>query len=68
MTEFNWEKAFFNLNINEVVTVFNTIIKNVMANLIPHQTIICDDRDTPCINNRIKFNNRIKLIYERNSL
>ena len=34
-----------------------------MANFIPHETIICDDRDPPWINNRIK-----QLIYERNSL
>ena len=63
MNEFNWERAFFNLNINEMVSVFNTTIKNIMANFIPHETIICDDRDPPWINNRIK-----KLIYKRNSL
>ena len=34
-----------------------------MANFILHETIICDDRDFPWINNRIK-----KLIYEQNSL
>ena len=30
---------------------------------MPHETIICDDRDPPWISNRIK-----KLIHERNSL
>ena len=34
-----------------------------MANFIPHETITCDDRDPPWINDRIK-----KLIYDRNSL
>ena len=63
MSEFNWERAFFNLDINEMVSVCNTTIKNIMANFIPHETIICDDRDPPWINNRIK-----KLIYERNNL
>ena len=63
MNDFNWERAFFNLNINEMVSVFNKTIKNIMANFIPHETIICDDRDPPWINNRIK-----KIIYERNSL
>ena len=38
-------------------------IKNIMANFIPHETIICDDRDPPWINNRTKI-----LIYKRNSL
>ena len=59
MNEFNWERAFFNLNINEMVSVFNTTIKNIMANFIPQETVICDDRDPPWINNRIK-----KIIYE----
>ena len=63
MNEFNWERAFFNLDINEMVSVCNATIKNIMANFIPHDTITCDDRDPPWINNRIK-----KLIYEQNSL
>ena len=63
MNEFNWERAFSNLNINEMVSVCHTTIKNIMANFIPHETINCDDRDPPWINNRIK-----KIIYERNSL
>ena len=57
-------KLIVNLNISEmVVSVFNTTIKKIMANFIPHETIICDDRDPPSITNRIK-----KLIYEGNSL
>ena len=43
--------------------IFNTTVKNIMANFTPHKTIICDDRDPPWIDNRIK-----QLIYERNSL
>ena len=63
MNEFNWERGFPNLNINEMVSVCHTTIKNIMANFIPHETINCDDRDLPWVNNRIK-----KIIYERNSL
>ena len=64
MIEFNWERTFFNLDINEMVFVCNTTIKNItINNFIPHKTIICHDRDPPWINNRIK-----KLIYKRNSL
>ena len=59
MKEFNWERTFSNLNINEMVFVFDTTIKNIMANFIPHETIICDDRDPLWIKNRIK-----KIIYE----
>ena len=60
MNEFKWERAFFNLNINETVSVFNTTIKNMMVNFIPHGIIICDDRDSPRIYNRIKINLRTK--------
>ena len=52
--QFSWEKYFRNLNINEMVFVFNKIIKNVFSNFIPHETVTCDDRDPPCINNNIK--------------
>ena len=62
MEEFNRERAFFKLNINEMVSVFNTAVKKIRVNFIPHETVICDDRDPPWINNRIK-----QLIYERNS-
>ena len=44
MNEFNWERAFFSPDINEMVSVCNTTIKNIMANFIPHETLICDDR------------------------
>ena len=46
-----------------MVSVLNTTIKNIMANFIPHETMICVDSDPPWINNRIK-----QLIYERNSI
>ena len=47
-----------------MVSVCNTTIKNIMANFILPETIICDDRDSPWINTRII----IKKNYERNSL
>ena len=54
MKEFNLESAFFNLDIIKMVFVCNATIKNIMANFIPHEAIISDDRDPPQINNRIK--------------
>ena len=54
MNEFNCGRAFFNLDINEMVSVYNTTMKNIIAYLIPHETIICDDRDLARINNRIR--------------
>ena len=53
MNESHWKRAFFNLDINEMmVSVFNTTIKNIMTNFIPHDIIICYDQDPLCINNR----------------
>ena len=46
-----------------MVSVCNTTIKNIMANFIPYETIICDDRDPLWINSRMK-----KIICERDSL
>ena len=54
MNKFNWERAFLNLDINEMAPGYNTTIKNRIGNFIPHEAIICDDRDSPWINKRIK--------------
>ena len=34
--------------------MFNKAIKNIMSNYIPHETIICNDRNPPWINKDIK--------------
>ena len=52
--EFNWKRALSNLNVDEQVTVFNRTILNIMKNFIPHETIVCDDKDPPWFNKRIK--------------
>ena len=52
--EFNWKRAFSNLNINERVSFFNKTILIIVSNFIPRETVICDNRDPPCINTRIK--------------
>ena len=41
--------------------MFNKTIKNIMSNYIPHEKIICDDRDPPWINRDIK-----QLILDKN--
>ena len=58
--EFNWQRAFSNLNIHERVSFFNKTILNIALNFIPHETVICDDRDPPSINILIK-----NLIYNK---
>ena len=52
--EFNWKRAFSNVNINERVSFFNKTILIIVSNFIPRETVICDNRDPPCINTRIK--------------
>ena len=56
------KKSFRNLDINEVVFIFNKTIKNIISNFIPHKTVTCDDRDPPWVNNNIK-----QLIQEENN-
>ena len=59
--QFNWQKAFLNKNINEKVNIFNETILNILRNFIPHETVLCDDRDSPLFYNKIK-----SLIHEKN--
>ena len=58
--QFNWQKAFLNKNINEKVNIFNETILNILRNFIPHETVLCDDRDPSWFNNKIK-----SLIHEK---
>ena len=45
--QFNWKKAFLNKNVNEKVNIVNEAILNKLRNFIPHETALCDDRDSP---------------------
>ena len=58
---FQWEKSFQNMNVNDMVHLFNRTIKNILHNFIPHETITCDDRDPPWINSSIR-----RLIQDKN--
>ena len=51
---FNWERAFSNTNVNEKVCIFNKFVLNILSNFISHGTILCDDKDPPWFNSRIK--------------
>ena len=43
-----------NVTPNRQVSIFNETISNVTTNVISHETTICDDRDPPWINSKIK--------------
>ena len=44
-----------NKNVNEKVNIFNGTILNILGNFILHKTVLCDDRDPPWFDNKIKF-------------
>ena len=52
--EFNWERAFSNTSVNEKVDIFNRTILNILSNFIPHEIIVCNEKDPPWFNNRRK--------------
>ena len=52
--KFDWQRAFLNTSVNEKVAIFNNTVLNILSNFIPHETIVCDDKDPPWFNNKIK--------------
>ena len=54
ITDFNWDRVFLNTDVNEKVSIFSNTILNILSNFIPHETIVCDDKDPPWFNRAIK--------------
>ena len=54
ISDFNWERAFAEKDVNHQVLIFNNVVLNIMRNYIPNETLTFDDRDPPWINNKIK--------------
>ena len=63
ISNFKWDRAFLNTNVNEKVSIFTSTIMNILSNFIPHETIVCDDKDPPWFNEAIK-----SLIQEKKTL
>ena len=61
INEFNWQRAFLNTNVNEKVDIFNSTILNIFSNFILHISVVCDDKDPPWFNKKIRA-----LIQEKN--
>ena len=59
--QFDSLRGLSNVNVEEKVYFFTKARLNEIQNFIPHETIICDDRDPPWINKEIK-----KLMFEKN--
>ena len=62
ISQFIWDKAFSNTNVNEKGYIFSHTILNILRNFISHEHIMCDDRDPPSFNGKIK-----SLIQEKNN-
>ena len=52
--QFDWLRALSNVSFDEKVYFFTKTLLNIIQNFIPHETIICDDRDPPWINKEIR--------------
>ena len=45
IANFDWEKAFSNINVHTQVELFNEILTNIFMNVVPNRLITVDDRD-----------------------
>ena len=52
--QFDWVNLFLDKNINQQVILFNLTILNIFYNFIRKKTILCNDKDPPWMNDRIK--------------
>ena len=61
ISEFNWQRAFLNTTVDEKVGIFAKTVFNIISNFILHETILCNDKDPPWFNKKIRT-----LIKEKN--
>ena len=52
--QFDWINLFLDKSINEQVILFNRTTLNIFHNFISNKIILCDDRDPPWMNEKIK--------------
>ena len=48
------DRAFPNEHVDEKVLIFNKTVLKVFSNFIPHEVIVCDDKDPPWFNGKVK--------------
>ena len=51
---FDWDRAFTNSNVNDMVDTCTKTIQKVLSNFIPHQKTTIDDKNPPWFNTKIK--------------
>ena len=65
INEFVWIRALSNISVDKKVCSFIKTLLNIIPNFIPHETIVCNNRDPPWINNKIKNKLQIILPFDR---
>ena len=62
----DWDRIFFDKNVNLQVEMFNEYILNIFKNFIPNETIEINDKDPPWVTKTIKEKINMKtLLYQR---
>ena len=54
ISEFNWQRACLNTAVDEKVGIITKTVFNIISNFIPHETILCNDKDPPWFNKKIR--------------
>ena len=64
---FDWDRLFANKHVDEKVLIFNKIVLNGRSNFIPHEVIVCDNKNPTWFNGKIKpiINEKIRT-YRKN--
>ena len=47
-------KSFQNINVGNMVHLFNRTVNNILHNFIPREILTCDGKDPPWIDNLIR--------------
>ena len=64
---FNWDRAFKNSNVNDMVGICTKTILNILSNFIPHQTITIDNKDPPWFNTKSLLQEKSNFVYSINN-
>ena len=54
IVNFDWEKAFSNINVRTQVKLFNETLTSIFMNSVSNKLIIVDDRNPPLVTENIK--------------
>ena len=54
INELSWQRALSNTSLSEKVDIFNSTILNILSNFIPYEFLVCDDKDPPWFNKKVR--------------